>query len=287
MTMAPLGLRQLLAGLAIAGLLMTPRLTGQSPTFEVASVKANRSGGDGIFINVLPDGRYRASNATTREIIRSAYGFDYQMFQIVDGPSWIDTERFDIDARPASPATADQVALMTRSLLADRFKLVLQKVVREEPIYALVKARADGRLGPQLRASSVPCEATRLGPAGVPSPADTDRPRCGLRYGPGAGGTRVTVVGRTMVQVATGLQGFVERTVVDHTGLTGSFDGELDFAREQRRIGPPIDPAALEAPASAVSIYTALQEQLGLRLESRRGPVEVLVINRIERPTEN
>jgi uncharacterized protein (TIGR03435 family) len=97
----------------------------------------------------------------------------------------------------------------------------------------------------------------------------------------------MSVVGRTMAQIAKGLETFVERTVIDHTSLTGSFDAELDFAREQRRFGPPIDPSAVEAPASAVSIYTAVQEQLGLRLESRRGPVEVLVIDRIERPTEN
>jgi uncharacterized protein (TIGR03435 family) len=90
-----------------------------------------------------------------------------------------------------------------------------------------------------------------------------------------------------MAQIAVGLQTFVERSVVDGTGLSGTFDAEIDFIREQRRFGPPIDPAALEAPAGAVSIYTAVQEQLGLRLDSRRGPVEVLAIGRVERPTEN
>jgi uncharacterized protein (TIGR03435 family) len=88
--------------------------TAQTPTFDVASVKFNRSGGSDIFINVLPDGRYRAVNATARELIRSAYGFDYQMFQIVEGPSWIDTDRIDIDAKPAMPATGQQVALIAR-----------------------------------------------------------------------------------------------------------------------------------------------------------------------------
>jgi uncharacterized protein (TIGR03435 family) len=272
---------------AVALALLTMTALAQTPAFEVASVKANGSGGHDIFINVLPDGRYRAVNATMRELIRSAYGFDYQMFQIVDGPSWIDTERFDIDAKPAQAATPEQVALMARTLLADRFKLVLRKENRESPIYTLVAARADSRLGPQLRRVQTPCEATRLGADGIPVPGDASRSRCGFRYGPGQNGTRITIVGRTMAQIAVGLPTFVERSVVDATGLRGTFDAELDFGREQQRFGPPIDPAALEAPAGAVSIYTAVQEQLGLRLDSRHGPVEVLALGQVERPTEN
>jgi uncharacterized protein (TIGR03435 family) len=276
-----------LTSIAVALLVITLRALAQTPAFEVASVKANRSGGSDIFINVLPDGRYRAFNAPTRELIRSAYGFDYQMFQIVDGPSWIDTDRFDIDAKPAQAATGEQVKVMTRTLLADRFKLVFRKENRDSPIFALVAARADKRLTSQLRPAEVPCEAMRLGPNGIPLPGDTLRPRCGFRYGPGPNGTRITIVGRTMAEIAAGLRTFVERSVVDETGLSGTFDGQLDFVREQRRFGPPVDPAAFEAPPTAVSIYTAVQEQLGLRLDSRRGPVEVLAIERVERPTEN
>jgi len=274
-------------GIALVLIVLTLKALAQTPSFEVASVKVNRSSRGDIFINVLPDGRYRAFNATARELIRSAYGFDYQMFQIVDGPSWIDTDRFDIDAKPQESATAEQVALMTRTLLADRFKLVLRKEKRDSPIYALVAARADKRLGPQLRRAEMPCETTRLGANGLPLSGVANPPRCGFRYGPGSNGTRITIVGRTMAQIAAGLQTFVERSVVDETGLSGTFEAEVDFAREQRRFGPPVDPAALEAPASAVPIYTAVQEQLGLRLDSRRGPVEVLAIDRIERPTEN
>jgi len=279
-------MRHVVTCLLLAGMLRVGVVSGQA-AFEVASVKPNRSGSSDMFFNVLPDGHFRAVNGTVREIIRSAYGFDYQMFQIVDGPEWIDGDRFDIDAKPSGAAAPDQVALMTRSLLADRFRLVLRKESRELPIYVLIRTRADAPLGPQLRRSAGDCQTTRFGQNGIPEAPQTTGPRCGVRLGSGPNGARFTAVGRTMDQIAAGLRPYVERWVVNDTGLTGTFDAEIDFAREQRRIGPPIDPSALEAPASAVSIYTAVQEQLGLRLESRRGPVEVLVIDRIERPTPN
>jgi uncharacterized protein (TIGR03435 family) len=280
-------MRVLASRLLLGGIVCLAASTFAQEVFDVASVKPNRSGSTEIFFNILPDGHYRAVNATVREIIRSAYGFDYQMFQIVDGPAWIDTERFDIDAKPSGAASPEQVALMVRSLLGDRFRLILRTATRDLPIYALVRTRPDAPLGAQLRRASGNCQTMQLGANGIPGPSAPDAPRCGVRIGPGPNGARLTVVGRTVEQIAAGLRPHVERWVVDATGLTGTFDAEIDFAREQRRIGPPIDPSALEAPPSAVSIYTAVQEQLGLRLESRRGPVEVLVIDRIERPASN
>ena len=149
-----------------AGVPSPSRLAAQSPgaapTFEVASVKPNRSGDGGIFFNILPGGRFRVINSTTREIIRAAYQFEFQPFQIVGGPDWIDVDRFDVEARSEGNPAPEQVSSMVRTLLADRFKLLLRKETRELPIYALVAARGDRRLGGQLRPSKGDCVTTRI-----------------------------------------------------------------------------------------------------------------------------
>src|SRR5262245_10203000 len=102
-------------------------LAAQTPAFEVASIKRNQSGDTSTFLNILPDGRFRAFNATVRDLIRAGYGFNYQAFHIVGGPSWIDTEHFDVDAKPDGAAPPEQIALMVRAMLVERFMLNLQK----------------------------------------------------------------------------------------------------------------------------------------------------------------
>src|SRR5688572_2683941 len=160
----------LIAG--IVGILTAFSVTAQqpasSPAFEVASIRANTSAETRSSSAVQPGGRYTATNVTLRQLVRSAYGVQHDS-QLVGGPTWTNTERFDIVAKaegsPSTDALRDQARLMLRTLLADRFTLMLHRETRELPIYALVVARADGKLGTQLHPSTVAaCSArTRSG----------------------------------------------------------------------------------------------------------------------------
>ena len=263
--------------------------------FEVASVKPNKSGDGRIFFQMQPGGRFTATNVPLRELIRFAYGI--QTFQLVGGPDWIGSERFDIVAKaegdlPPSPlgGSPGPMQMMVRTLLVERFKLAVHNETRDLPVYALVMARADGRLGPQLRASQVDCAALmaaargRGGPPPAP-PRTGERPPCGMFGGFG----RMAAGGVPVAQLATNLSQRVNRVVLDRTGLTGLYEFELEFTPDQLPQGPP-PPGAPPLPPidpNGPSIFTALQEQLGLKLDAQRGPVEVLVIDHVEQPTEN
>ena len=254
----------------------------QGPAFEVASVRLNTSGPGSPFIRRLPGAGLEVGNVSLRDLIM--YAYSVQRYRLIGAPGWIANERFDISARagrelpPTPPGGIAVETLMLRGLLADRFSLAVRWETRELPIYALVLARGDGRLGPQLRRSEVDCETMQraAAAAGQPSPSvgSEIRPVCGTRQGPGS---RVAG-GMPMSSFPDFLAGLVQRTVVDRTGLTGLWDMDLTFAPDS---GPGAGPADTTSP----SLFTALQEQLGLRLESTTGPVEVVVIERVERPT--
>ena len=246
-------------------------------TFDVASVRRNTSGGGGSQFQIMPGGQFRAVNATVRQLVQAAYDFTYERFQIVGGPSWIDEERYDVQAAPAAQsrdriATPQEIAVRIQALLADRFKLVFRKETREMQRYDLQVARPG-----VVRANTNTC-APR-GPQ--PKAADDPRPYCGLSGGPD-NGDRESLIGTgvAMPVLARRLQQFVEAVVVDQTGLSSTYDFTLEFIR-------PRNVTDRQTPTDAVSIFTALQEQAGLRLVSRRGPVEVVVIDSIERPTDN
>jgi uncharacterized protein (TIGR03435 family) len=263
---------------------------GEQPRFEVASIKRNTLN-DRIVVIQSQNGRFTARGYTLGMLVQQAY--QVQEFQIADGPDWIESERFDIIANePAAGATsvaAGPVApgpgqprprdLMLRALLEERFNLSVHKETRERPVYALVPARSDGRLGSNLTRTTVDC-ATARGPEA-----------CGTSVGPGY----IRARGVTIAQLATAFSRLtmtgssLNRLVVDRSGLEGAFDAEVRFTPENiPQLGPgplpgglpPIDP-------NGPSIFTAVQEQLGLKLDAQRGPVEVLVIDRVERPTEN
>lgn len=284
-----------LTGASLAGVLTAPRLRAQSqapdkgPTFEVASVKANNSGFPRVAIMMQGD-RYTAINVNLRMLIRNAY--QLQDFQMAGGPSWIDSDRFDVVGKLETvPPPPGQLQSMLRALLADRFKLVTHNETKELPIYALALARSDGKLGPRLTPSTLDCAAMR-GRAGGPPPRPPqpgERPPCGVFFGPG----RMTAGSMTMAGLAQALSPRVNRVVVDRTGLAGNFDLEVEFTPEPGQDGrgglPPGPPGAgpPPVPADGPSIFTAVQEQLGLKLESARGPVDMLVIDRIDHPTED
>jgi uncharacterized protein (TIGR03435 family) len=264
----------------------TAQSPGQpQPQFEVASVKQNTSDIKKGAIQTPPGGRFMAENMTLRALVEFAYGVQPQ--QVSGGASWVDTDRFDIVAKgepsvggqsaPRKRDDASDVKLMLRSLLAERFKLQVHTESRDLPIFALVVARNDGKLGPQIKTSQSDCSS----PAAHAGATD-----CGIRMGKGPG--TLVASGVTMGQLASGLTPWAGRLVVDQTNLKGDYDLTLNWTPDQiseglsRKIAagglPPADP-------NGASIYTAVQEQLGLKLDSRRGPVDVIVIDRADHAT--
>jgi uncharacterized protein (TIGR03435 family) len=261
------------------------------PTFEVASVKPNKSGEPFVRIGNQPGGRFTATNVPLRLLIRNAY--QIQDFQLIGAPDWVSSDRFDIVAKaegevpPAAPGgPPGPIQFMLRALLAERFNLKMHSERRELPIYALILARSDGKLGAQLRPAAVDCAALQAGRRGGPPlapPQPGERLPCGIRVGPG----QLTGGSMPISQLATLLAPFVQRVVVDRTGLTGNFDFDLTWTPDQIPQGPPPAGAPLLPPVdpNGPSILTAVQEQLGLKLDSTKGPVDVLVVDRVEQPT--
>jgi len=263
------------------------------PSFEIASVKKNTSGEGRMRMVTQRGGRLIVTNVPLKFLIADTFGMaDPQSLinsRILGGPEWIDSERYDINAKAStefqvSPdGPSRELLLMIRSLLQERFKLVAHGETRELPIYELVIARADGRLGSGLRKSDVDCDAIAAArQAGGPPPprGPLDPPPCGLMGGP----ARTIAGGATMQQLAANLSVRSERLVIDKTSLAGRFAFNLAWTPDQpptevpRPGVPPIDP-------NGPSIFTALQEQLGLKLRPARGQVDVLVIDSVEHPT--
>jgi uncharacterized protein (TIGR03435 family) len=228
------------------------------------------------------------------------FGTPLQMSRVIGGPEWIDSARYEINAQASTPFQSSpdgpprELFLMIRSLLEDRFKLKTHMETRELPVYELVVARADGSLGPQLRQSTVDCDALRAAVrAGAPPPArqPNEPPPCGAMRGPArvmAGSIPMSQLANMLTLVmadANGPAGREDaRLVIDKTGLNGRF--ALTLAWTPERIPeaapppgiPPIDP-------NGPPLVTALQEQLGLKLRSARSRMEVVVIDSVERPT--
>jgi len=267
--------------------------SGPAPAFEVASVKPNKSGEGFIRFGMQPGGRFTASNVPLRELIRFAYAL--QDFQILDAPGWIASARFDVIAKAEGDLPTSQIGtvgplqMMVQSLLAERFQLKARMVTREAPRYDMVLARSDGRLGPQLKQSTTDCQAlfaaARRGGAPPAPPAPGERLQCGFWIGPGL----MQMGASPLSQLASALSPMVQRVVIDRTGLAGNFDLEMTFAADQLPKGPPPAGAPPLPPidSDGASIFTALQEQLGLKLELTRGPVDVLVIDSVEQPSDN
>jgi len=281
--------------LAIVGI--QPYAQSSAPLrFEVASVKPYKGPLTMISSNTEPGGRFVAQQQSLRDLIGLAY--KVRDSQIVGGPDWIGTARFDINAKadrelPAFNPAGDAGPLeqMLQTLLAERFKLMAHRETRELPIFALVMARSDGRPGEKLRPSSTDCasvfaERARAGQGG---PLVTgDRPMCGMVVSPWS----IRIGGGPLSQLTMVLTNMTNRFVVDRTGLTGNYDLDLQWTPQGMRIGrPPGDNSpgpAFPAPppdANGATLEAAIQEQLGLKLDPQRGPVPVLVIERVEQPT--
>jgi uncharacterized protein (TIGR03435 family) len=277
--------------LATCGMAIHARQTPAPPAplvFEVASVKPNREGPGESSIRRQPGGRLNASNMPLRALITFAY--QIQGFQLVGAPNWLANERFDIVAKiegdppPVPPGSGpDPHMVAMRTLLANRFKLVVRRETRELDIYALAKARPDGTLGPALRQANDECDRVMKAViGGAPAPTGPSAPFCGVRQNLG----RIQFGGFPLAAFANSLSGQVGRFVVDRTELPGLWDFTLTFAAEPRGPLPP----GVEAPPvdpNAPSLFTAIQEQLGLKLEATRGPVDVLVVDSVDRPVSD
>lgn len=248
-------------------------------SFEVASVKVDKS-------RTRAPMQWQASGRFTMRLpIFSLVSLGYVVpdYRIVGLPDWARTVFFDINARAAGPPTLDERRAYYRGLLKDRFAMAVHAEERELPVYALVLARADGRLGPGLRRSNAECEAViaearkraEAGERPVP-PAPGVRPTCGSTGGPANLTAGAIEIGALAGFLSSGL----DRPVVDRTGLTGRFD--VDF-----KAAPPQLAAAGRGSSDLPSVFTAVQEQLGLKLEPTTAPIPVLVVDRIEMPSEN
>ena len=270
----------LLAAAASAAL----RAQAPPPAFEVASVKSNKTGERRVMMRTEPGGRFTASNVTLRDVVREAYRL--LPSQLTGEPDWMSADRFDIVAKAegnieesffADPlAGPSRLQLMLRSLLADRFKLVAHEETRELPLYAMTMARSDRRVGPGLRPSTRDCSSGGAAPA-------ADGFDCGLSITP------LKISGRSvpLSQLASGVGGMVQRTITDRTGLAGRFDIELSYTPELLGGPEAAKVSAAGGDPNGPSIFTAIQEQLGLKLESARGPVKVVVVDSVQHPTED
>jgi len=268
------------------------------PRFEIASVKPST---EPTRFSVQSGGRIVATQSLKQHIADAFLGAQpLAQSRVLGGPAWIESARYEINAKaatdfqPSPGGPPREMLLMLRSLLEERFKLKAHLETRELPIYELVVARADHTLGPQLRPSPTDCDAliaaVRAGGA-PPARQPNEPPPCGAMRGPArilAGGVEMPQFASMLMLTMADANGPAgrefARLVVDKTGLTGRYAFTLAWTPEQMPTAtpppgvPPIDP-------NGPSFFTALQEQLGLKLESATRPVEVVVIDSVERPT--
>jgi len=263
--------------------------------FEVTSVKKSGPPGQGFLPFRLQGGRFSMGGMTVGSLITLGYGI--QRFQLVGGPAWLNTDRFDINAisedvplQPTPPGTPNRMQLLVRSLLKERFALKTHNETRELPLSYLVMAREDRKLGERLRPSTIDCRAlmaerAKAAKEGAPPPPPKpgEIPGCGMRGGLG----QITAGSIALSNFAQMLGSMLNRPIYDRTNLTGNFDIQLDYTPDQMPQIPPgvTLPPGLTLPSpDGPSLNTALQEQLGLKLDATRGPVDVLVVDSVEPP---
>jgi uncharacterized protein (TIGR03435 family) len=247
-------------------------------SFDAASVKKNVSSDTRTRFET-PPGRLNAINAPLRFLIRQAYRVPEA--RVLGGPAWLDNDRFDIVATAPAGATTDAIRVMLRDLLKMRFGLAMHMETRDMPIYALKVVQGDGTLGPNLHRSTTDC-------TGRPTAMAAGRVQCGIlvSQGPGSGSLRGGAA--TIENFARLLGDFLDRPLNDETGLTGTFDLELQFTAPRSAAPGAAVPGGLTAaagnPDDIPTVFTAIQEQLGLKLEAQRGRAEIWVVDAVTPP---
>jgi len=249
---------------------------GQSSTaaslhFDVASIKLNTSEGPANYWDISGR-RFIGSRSQVSELIRLAWG-DFQL-RIEGAPDWIGRDRYDVISNASADIAPDAPALgqMMRALLIERFKLAAHLESRSAPPYSLVLAKPGRQLGPRLRTALEECAVVKDGSMAPGA--------CGLGVSPG----RITFGNVTMGNLALLLSRQVGRRVVDETGLPDGYQVDLEFVPQRLQAAPLTPDQSPPAPPEGQTVLDALEEQLGLKLESRSGSVNVLVVDRIERP---
>jgi len=249
----------------------------ERPRFEVASIKPNPPGGVSTGnVRFLPGGRLSAQQVLLRFFIQNAY--DLRPFQISGGPDWINSAGYDIEAKAEDNSTPDQMRMMMQSLLEDRFQMKAHRETREMPVYELAVAKSGLKL-PEPKEGS--CASSDSDSPGAAAPCGRAMVRIGRMGGVQIQGGKIGI--SELIRVLSNVLG---RIVIDKTGFTGAFDAHLEFGLDDSLAGLPHPPGPREE-TSAQSVFVAIQEQLGLKLESAKGPVEVLVIDHVEKPSGN
>jgi uncharacterized protein (TIGR03435 family) len=243
--------------LAALTILLTAPAFGQTappPAFDAASIKPSTAEPGSSSAVTTEKGRISGRNVTLKRCMRTAY--DVPEAQIFGGPKWLDEERYDIEAKAAGPATDRELMVMLQTLLAERFKLAFHRETRPLAGYALVL----GKGGITAKRSAPDAQST------------THSTR-----------SRIDAQGYRMGQLAQKLSEVLHLPVADLTAVEGDFDFNLEWTPEDTQAKPPSSGAAPLGP----SIFAAVQEQLGLKLEARKVPTEVLVIDRAEKASKN
>jgi uncharacterized protein (TIGR03435 family) len=241
----------------------TPR-----PAFDVASIKQHAGQANGVTFAAREGGRLNVINNEISNVIQNAYGI--ANYQLIGAPDWVEAERYDIEARGPATAGRKEMMLMIQTLLAGRFAMRAHFETREMPAYILTVAKG----GPKLRLigseDCVPFDSTKPNPEAVPNVCGNDH----LSQSNVWSATHISMPG-----VTGAMSVVMRRPVIDQTGIKGTFDVHLKWSDDLTLQDSP--------PDAPPSIYVALRESLGLDLKSDRGPVEVLVIDHIARPTRN
>ena len=254
-------------------------------TFDVASIKPNKSGSNRVNLNPLPGGRFTAVNVSVMDLVAAAYGsgVPFPRSGILNAPAWMSRDRFDIVAKADGNPTLDEVARMLRPLLAERFRLSFHKETRDPQIYTLTFARSDQALGIGLTPASRDCMGPREPNEPVPA-------GCEMVSVPGI----FRAHGRPIVVLARMLSSWIEdhREVQDQTALAGPFDFDLHWTPDRMPVVPPdaspeLAQALRSVESDGPSLFTALQEQLGLRLVPAKDHAQVLVIDHVEQPSQD
>jgi uncharacterized protein (TIGR03435 family) len=281
----------------------------QKPQFEVASVKPHVQGTGpalGGVMEMPPSGRVNIVNATLRQMLLASYRL--QDYQIIGGPDWLNSDRFDIQAKPSPDYQPESVScirpdcpptrvyIMMQELLVDRFQLKTHREMRELPTYELMPVKSGFKLKevppspprePNADRPTLPPQPPPgTGPPASASAVPTPPPGVSMSFGTGFAASAVQF--GTLTSILSGILG---RAVIDETGIHGNYNFKLVFSRDGLP-GGPAPRAVIGAPTLTASdprptIFTALQEEFGLKLESSKGPVEVLVIDSVQKPSEN
>lgn len=268
--------------MAVALATQTPAQTPPRPHVEVAAIRRNVTGADSGNVHI-GSGRFDVQNMSIHRLIYVAY--KVQANRIIGGPSWLDSDRYDITAT-GDDMNGDNFPLMLQTLLEDRFNLKVHREIKEGNVYELTIAKAGPKLQPTKPGTCVPLDLSKNRPQ-----QDPNQRRCGswqsIRSGTriGAGITMTDTTGVGFQSLTGQLSSALDRPVIDKTGLTGLFDIHLEWTPDEVNAPTPADSG--QPADTGPTIFTALREQLGLELKPTKGPVPFLVIDSVGRPSEN